>query len=70
MNTGLGYDTDAVTFTLEDDRWSEIIKVNLKLRELRYRLFQFEEELNSLFIRNSATDENTWAPTGDEPMPS
>lgn len=29
---------------------------------------KFEEELDNLFIRNSATGENEWVPAIDEPM--
>lgn len=70
MNTGLGYDPDAKTFTLDDDRWNELIKANPKLREFRYKPLQFEAELDNLFTGNSATGENAWAPTTDAPMPS
>lgn len=55
-NTRLGYDPDAKTFTLDDDRWNEVIK--------------FEEELDNLFIGNTATIEKAWAPTSNEPISS
>lgn len=33
-------------------------------------MLQFEEELDDLFIGNSATGESSWVPTGDELIPS
>lgn len=65
-NIGLGYDPDARTFTLDVDRWNEMIKANPKLREFRYKSLQFEEELNTLFIGNTVTGDNAWVPTADE----
>lgn len=38
--------------------------------EFRYKLLQFEEDFDNLFIDNSIADENAWASTGDEPIAS
>lgn len=65
-NMGLGYDPDAKTFTLDNERWDFIIK----LKEFQYKPLQFEEEFNNLFIRNSTIGENTWVPKGDDPRPN
>lgn len=67
---GLGFDPDVKTFTLDDERWDFMIKANPKLKEFRHETLQFEEELDSLFLGNSATRENAWTPTGDDPIPS
>lgn len=56
-------------FTVDDDRWNELIKANPKLREFGYKPLQFEEELDTLFISNSATGENASVPTRGEPLP-
>lgn len=60
---GLGYDPDDKTFTFNDEPWDFMIK------EFQYKPLQFKEELDNLFIDNSATKENAWAPTGDNPIP-
>lgn len=70
MNTCIGYDPDGKTFTLDDDRWNELIKANSKLREFRYKPLQFKAELDNLFIGNSATGDNAWAPTTNAPIPN
>lgn len=46
-----------------------MIKAKPKLREFRYKPLQFKEELDNLFISNSATGEKIWGPTRDEPIP-
>lgn len=38
------------------------------LRDFRYRVLQFEEEIDMLFPENSATGESAWAPKGDYPI--
>lgn len=38
--------------------------------ELRYKQTQFEKKLDRLLITNSATVENAWTLTGDEPIQS
>lgn len=45
-------------------------QANPKLSEFQYKPLQFEKELDNFFIGNSATGENAWVPTGDEPIPS
>lgn len=40
------------------------------MKEFRSKRLQFEEELDSLFIGNSATGENAWVPMGDDPKQS
>lgn len=64
-NTGLGYDPDARTFTLEDDRWNEITKANPKYGVL----IQTASVRGGAgqFFYNSATRDNTWVPTVMDP---
>lgn len=47
-----------------------LFQVNIKLREFHYKPLQFEEELDNLFFGNSVIDENAYASTSDEPIPS
>lgn len=41
-------------------------QANSKLREFFYKSLRFEEELDNLFIGNSAIVENAWVPSEDE----
>lgn len=43
-------------------------QIKSKLGDFHYKPLQFEKEFDNLFIGNNVIDENTCAPTGDEPI--
>lgn len=49
---GLGYDPDAKTFTLNDERWTDMIKANRSWSSSDINPCNSRGELDNLFITN------------------